>query len=455
MTNQLLSIQRNHFVRVLLIGCIILLLQIPIAMLFAVISERQASRDEAAADVTEKWGQNQALVGPVLVVPFTQLVTEKINDDKTRTKLVTKQAVFLPEALEVKAEVTSETRYRGIYEVPVYRADVQVAGHFADLDFSGWDVEDSDILWDKATVSVLVSDVRSLVSASSLRWGGQSLELEPGARVGKGSGIHAKVSKEQLAGPTTEFSLDLGLNGSQQFSVAPVGSQTLFAVKSNWPHPSFQGTWLPERKAVVTAEGFEASWAVNLLGRNYPQRWVGLGEHQDTMVYSVMAVRFMPDIDQYRMAFRSVKYEILFLVLVFMTLWLFEVLSGLQIHAIQYVFVGVAMCLFYLLELSLAEHIGFVAAYALAASMVCGLVVGYCRAVLRTRGRATVVGAVLALLYCYLYMLLINQGFALLAGSLGLFGALSLVMYLTRNVDWNNLALSQGKPGTEDAPAAD
>ncbi|MEE2830131.1 MAG: inner membrane CreD family protein, partial [Myxococcota bacterium] len=217
----------------------------------------------------------------------------------------------------------------------------------------------------------------------------------------------------------------------------------------------FQGAWLPEEAAQVGDDGFETSWSVNLLGRNYPQRWTGIDTHRETVAHSMMGVRFLPDIDQYRMAFRSVKYEILFLVLVFMTLWLFEVLSGLQIHAIQYVFVGVAMCVFYLLELSLAEHIGFVAAYALAAFMVCGLVVGYCRAVLRTRGRATVVGAVLALLYCYLYMLLVNQGFALLAGSLGLFGALSLVMYLTRNVDWSNLALSQGKPGREDAPVAD
>jgi len=151
----------------------------------------------------------------------------------------------------------------------------------------------------------------------------------------------------------------------------------------------------------------------------------------------------------------SVKYEILFLVLVFMTLWLFEVLSGVSIHAIQYVFVGAAMCVFYLLELSLAEQIGFVAAYALAASMVCGLVVGYCRAVLQTRTRAAVVGGVLSLLYGYLYMLLVNQDFALLAGSLGLFAALALVMYLTRNVQWGNLGSSPAPAVPDVAPATE
>lgn len=120
-----------------------------------------------------------------------------------------------------------------------------------------------------------------------------------------------------------------------------------------------------------------------------------------------------------------------------MTFWIFEVLSGVRLHPIQYLFCGIAMCVFYLLELSLSEHLGFLSAYCIAAGMVCALVVGYCRAVLKTRGRASIVGGVLALLYAYLYMLLANQDFALLAGSVGVFFALALVMYLTRNVQWS------------------
>jgi inner membrane protein len=148
-------------------------------------------------------------------------------------------------------------------------------------------------------------------------------------------------------------------------------------------------------------------------------------------------VRFKVMVDEYSMALRSVKYDILFMILVFMTLWMFEVLSGLRIHAVQYVMVGAAMCMFYLLELSLAEHIGFLWAYCIASLMVCGLVAGYCKTVLQTGGRAAVVGGVLSLLYAYLYMLLVNQGYALLAGSMGLFVVLAAVMYLTRNVDWS------------------
>jgi inner membrane protein len=447
MKEQLQAVRTHPFLRVLLIGFLMLLLQIPIGMLHGVISERAASRDEAVADITGKWGQSQALVGPLLVVPFTRLQTEILSDGKTRTTRVTDHAVFLPQSLDVQADITSETRYRGIYEVPVYSAGIQVRGEFGQLDLTTFDAHESNILWDKATVTLMISDVSALTSASTLEWGGRPLALRPGAKIGSGSGIHAKVTKADLEGDAIPFSLDLSLNGSGAFSVAPVGSQTTFGLKSNWPDPSFGGTWLPQGKTAIGADGFESDWSVSLLGRDYPQTWVGLDRYQGTMRGATMSVRFLADIDPYRMAFRSVKYEILLLVFVFMTLWVFEVLSGLRIHSIQYLFVGVAMCMFYLLELSLAEHIGFAGAYALAAAMVCGLVAGYCRAVLRTGRRAAVIGAVLSTLYGYLYMLLVNQDFALLAGSIGLFFALALVMYLTRNVQWSRPQHEGASPG--------
>ena len=444
MKQQLEAVRKSPFVRVLLIGFIMLLLQIPIGLLYGVISERQSSRDEAVADITAKWGHQQAIVGPILLVPFLRHIQEPTVDGKTKTRTVTERAVFLPDALDVQADIQSETRYRGIYEVPVYRADVLLSGSFKGIDFADWDVADGDILWDKASLNLPISDVRALTSTSGLKWGERSIALQPGVKFGGGAGIHVPLRRPDLESSSIPFSLGLDLNGSHSFSVAPVGSQTEFRMKSNWPDPSFGGTWLPQDKSEITADGFESSWSVNLLGRNYPQRWVDGPNQQESLRQSTMDVRFLPAIDQYRMAFRSVKYEFLFLVLVFMTLWVFEVLSGLRLHAIQYLFCGVAMCLFYLLELSLSEHIGFGAAYTIAAGMVCALVGGYCRAVLETSGRAAVVGGVLTLLYGYLYMLLVNQDFALLAGSIGLFGALAVVMYLTRNIQWSPEPVTEG-----------
>ncbi|MEC9465933.1 MAG: cell envelope integrity protein CreD [Myxococcota bacterium] len=429
----------NQFLRVLLIGFIILLLQIPIGLLHGVIFERQQSRDEAVEDVTSKWGESQSLIGPVLVVPFKRMLKERRENDKTVLVEATDHAIFLPETLTVTTDVRSEVRYRGIYDVPVYRADVNLTGTFGALDFSDWDVKNHHIMWDKARLSIRISDVQALVDSSDLQWGDTALELEPGSHHLGNPGVHAKVQQALLTNDEIPFTLTLTLNGSEHFSVAPIGSQTEFSLTSNWPDPSFQGKWLPRDKVTPTSTGFDAHWSVNLLGRNYPHKWAGQSTHEQSMSESLLQVTFLPPVDQYRMAFRSVKYEVLFLVMVFITLWLFEVLSGIQIHAIQYIMVGVAMCLFYLLELSLAEHLGFGPAYAIAALMVSLLVSGYCRAVLKTRARAALVGTVLTLLYGFLYMLLVNQGYALLAGSLGLFGTLAVVMYLTRNVEWNTV----------------
>jgi len=431
------SIRNNPFVRILLMGFIVLLLQIPIGLLFGIISERQHSRDEAVSDITGTWGREQHFVGPILVVPYNQHHSETSEDGRVKSWTVVKQAVFLPDELDVAADVQAETRYRGIYEVPVYRASLVLKGRFPRVDFLGWDIAEADILWDKASVNVLLSDVRALSSASDFVWGTRTVSLEPGALFGDRPGIHAALSRSDLTGSAIPFSVELKLNGSGRISVAPAGSQTEFSVASNWPDPSFGGSWLPQEKSAIEASGFTSAWSVNLLGRDYPQRWREGAEHLERLVGSTMSVRFLSPVDPYRMSFRSVKYELLFLVLVFMTFWIFEVLSGVRLHPIQYLFCGIAMCVFYLLELSLSEHLGFLLAYSIAAGMVCALVVGYCRAVLKTRGRASIVGGVLSLLYAYLYMLLANQDFALLAGSVGVFAALSLVMYLTRNVEWS------------------
>ena len=433
------------FLKVLLIGFIIILMQIPVAMLRGVIWEREGSRDSVVADVTSKWGHHQELMGPVMVVPYRVEVKPVYTEDEKKKGVVkestyiTREAMFLPETLNVVADVKSDELYRGIYEVPVYNSKIKLSGQYKERKFAGWDIEEKDILWHRATVNFFISDARALSSATDLTWGKDKLKLEPGSNFGTGTGIHAKLTKEQAKLATRGFAMDLSLKGSEHLYVAPMGSQTNIHITSDWPHPSFQGNWLPvERKVSKTdAPGFDAKWEVNLLGRNFPERWLGLRAHEESMSRSYMGVRFKVMVDEYSMALRSVKYDVLFMVMVFMTLWMFEVLSGIRIHAVQYVMVGAAMCMFYLLELSLAEHIGFLWAYCIASSMVCGLVAGYCKTVLQTGGRASIVGGVLSLLYAYLYMLLVNQGYALLAGSMGLFAVLAAVMYLTRNIDWS------------------
>jgi len=232
--------------------------------------------------------------------------------------------------------------------------------------------------------------------------------------------------------------MSLDLNGSTGAFFTPLGEQTEVSVRSNWEDPSFQGNWLPTDRS-VTGDGFEARWSIPSLGRNYPQKWTRGSVSADVLEASRFGVELITPVDHYRMTERSLKYEILFLFLTFLSLWLFEVLAKVRIHWIQYLLVGAALCLFYLLELSLSEHIGFIGAYMLASAAVVGLIATYGVAVLKGVRRAMLLSFAVAVLYACLFVLLNNQDFALLVGSVGLFAILAAVMFLTRRIDWYNL----------------
>ncbi len=216
---------------------------------------------------------------------------------------------------------------------------------------------------------------------------------------------------------------------------------------SNFPHPSFQGNWLPAER-VVSAEGFEAQWKIPFLGRSFPQAWIDSANLRDSIERSTFGVDFVNPVDHYRMAERSVKYAGLFILLTFAALWLFEVRAGVRVHPIQFLMLGAALCLFYLLELSLSEHLAFPLAFAIASLAIVGMVMAYGVVVLRGLKRALAIGSGVALLYVYLYVLLVNEDYALLFGSIGLFVILALIMYATRRVDWYAVGAKSG-PGSE------
>ena len=276
----------------------------------------------------------------------------------------------------------------------------------------------------------------AITKAPSLSWNNQALDFLPSAGAGR-QGIHANLG-ENLDGDSYDFSFSLELNGSIGAFFAPFGRDTQVKINSNWPSPSFQGNWLPTNRT-VNGDGFEATWNMPFLSRNYSQNWKSSSHLDQAATSSLFGVNMISPVDHYRMSQRSVKYQILFLFLTFATLWLFEVLIEVRIHPVQYLLVGAGMCLFYLLELSLAEHAGFVLAYVIASAAIVALVTSYCAAVLKTSRRAVIVGVVVTLLYIYLYVLLMIQDYALLVGSIGLFVALAMIMFLTRKVDWYSL----------------
>lgn len=445
-SNVLESLLSSHLMRVLAIGLLVLLLQIPISMVRGVIAEREQTRLEAIEDVTSKWGGHQALDGPRLVVPYKHFWRETLEGGGTRERWEMRHAVFLPERLEVGGRLDSDTRYRGIFEVPVYTMELELRGRFEAPDFSDWGVAPDTVEWDRAQVVVGISDPRAIERPTQLAWNGAVVSFEPGTGSAPGcdTGIHAPVGR--AAQEAAEFRFALPLRGSVGAFFTPLGVETVVSLESDWIDPSFQGAWLPTDRE-VDASGFRASWRIPYLGRNYPQRWKRGSAHAEAVTASRFGVELLAPVDHYRMALRSAKYGALFLALTFGSLWLFEVLAGVRVHSIQYLLVGAGMVLFYLLELSLAEHLGFVAAYAVATAAVVALIAGYCVAVLRGPGRAAVIGGVLVGLYGYLYVLLRSQDYALVVGSIGLFAALGAVMFLTRAVDWYAVGRSLGEQG--------
>lgn len=433
------SFKNSHFMKILLIGFLVLLLQIPIYQIRGVIEERQQTREDAVKEVTEKWGRSQSLVGPSIIVPYINRSYESSNSRQRQFGPSIEYATFLPEELKVSGRLDSQLLYRGIYEIPVYKMSVNMIGRFSCPDFSEWAVEPNDVLWGRAYLSMRVTDAWAMTKSPKLLWNDRQLDFLPSSgEYGKNyEGVHVKLA-DDLNGDGFDFSFSLELNGSVGAFFVPFGRDTEVQVDSDWNSPSFQGTWLPKNRT-VGSDGFEATWNVPFLSRNYAQKWLNSAGMEQDITESKFGVEMISPVDHYIMSQRSVKYQILFLVLTFATLWLFEVLAKIRVHPVQYLLIGVGMCLFYLLELSLAEHFGFVRSYMIASAAIIVLVTSYSAAILKTSKRAIIVGLVVTLLYIYLYVLLMIEDYALLAGSIGLFLALAAIMFLTRKVDWYSL----------------
>lgn len=433
------SLRDSVLLKLILIGILMLALLIPLAMVRGLISERQARHDQTATEVANSWGMEQTLGGPVLRVPY--LLRGK--DENGKPQVWTVSAIFLPEDLAISGQITPERRSRGIFEVAVYRARLSWKGTFRQPSFAAWGVAAEDILWDQAELAFGVPDMRGLRRSVTVSWAGQDLAMAPGGAVeGMWSrGLRTPVTglSGAAAGQAYPFAFDVVLDGSRSLKFLPLGQQTTVTLSSPWPDPSFVGAWLPESRQ-VGEKGFDATWSVPYFGRSYPQQWRSVEATtvapQDALDASAFGVDLFLPVDAYQKTERSVKYGLLFLLLTFLTFFLYEVFNPFSLHPLQYLLVGSALCVFYLLLLSISEHAPFGIAYAVASAATVGLIGGYSAAILRGRLRALGTAAALAALYGYLYVLLQAEDYALLLGSVGLFAILALVMYVTRRIDW-------------------
>ncbi len=418
---------------------LVLVLMVPLVLIEGLIAERMQRRDTVAEDISRTWGAPQTLKGPILILPYRKVAKQRttLKVDLVETE---GRAYWLPESLSVRATIVPELRYRGIFEAVVYTAAVQVSGSFAAPDFRDLDLSPDDLLWSEAILAMGVSDLRGTKAEPTLTWGDSMIPIAPGTgNELLDNGIHAAVPMDPANLSPTAFSLDLALNGSRSIAMTPTAKTTTFEVASSWPHPSFSGAYLPAKRT-LRDDGFKASWTVSYLGRDYPQAWTSavdcVSKLDRRIGDSRFGVSFISPVDFYLKSERSVKHGALLIVLIVATIFIFEIVAPIRIHLVQYALVGFALCLFYLLLLSLSETVGFLAAYSLAATMSTALITLYLAKALASRRRAMKIAGILAVVYGYLFIVLQLEALALISGALGLFVALAAVMYATRNTDW-------------------
>lgn len=430
---------------------------VPLAMVRGVIGERQAYRAQAVADVVASYAGPQAIAGPVLTVPYTETVEVEETDGAGRPVTVRRRQdgrwTFFPARLDVSGTLVPTVRRRGIYEVNLFAWTGRV-----DADF--------DVVLPEAAAGAereigrpwlgyAIADVRGLRGSPRVLVGGREVDVLEGEGVREGSGIHLRLAPPAEGGRlrlSTRLSLQLA--GAESLAVVPLGKRNRIALKSPWPHPSFQG--VSPMRSRVSAQGFEAEWQVasvatdvqrqalsgarvQPLGRGHGARHDATGGGLDAL-----GVVLADPVDAYTQADRATKYGLLFVLLTFVGFFMLEVIRSLRIHPIQYGLVGMALAIFFLLLVSLSEHVRFGIAYAVASAACIGLIGFYLAAVLRRAVRAAGFSAMLALLYAALYGLLVSEDNALVLGSGLLFVVLAAIMVATRRLDWYQAAARFG-----------
>lgn len=445
---------RSRAARFLMLGFMTLILGAPLLMIGLISSEREHLQRESAREIGAVWGAEQTLNGPALVVPFDQrreIWTGAGTERRVETQTTRQYAVFLPRLLTVDAALETEIRRRGIYEAPVYAAQAKLSGEFAAAPWEDFFTESQTPLWDRAFVTIQISDPRAFRENMALDWNGRSLPLLPGAELSGGSGLHAPVGDPRQGG-AKRFSTSLAFNGSGSLFFTPLGETTQVKLKGDWPHPGFGGAFLPVERE-VTAQGFTASWSVPYVARSFPQRFIeedgGLrlsnvigygGGYGATSGASGFGLNFVQPANPYQQVDRAMKYGLLFVAMTLITVFLVEAQGGRPAHAVQYLLIGLTQCVFFLLLLAFAEHMVFSAAYGLAAAASVGLITLYAFAALKLGRASWTIFGVLTVIYAFLFLLLRNQDYALLIGATAAFAALAATMWMTRNIDWREAA---------------
>lgn len=419
------TMKKSVLLRFLCIFILTLFLMVPSGLVQSLVIERESRRNSAIAEVSQKWGVQQSVFGPVLYVPLKN----RGEGEKSGQGYLH----CLPDSLEVSAEMVPEIRYRGIFRIILYNIQINAKGEFRPLDLENLGLKPADLSWHDAFFSLGIQDPRGIKDHVKFVCNASESQTFPGVRAQDimARGITVRAANFNFS-EINSFSFVLKLNGSEEFKVVPVAKETRVSLSANWKDPSFVGDFLPEKRE-IGPEKFSAEWKILDFNRDYPQAWIK-GKYEFDK--SAFGVRLIFPVDEYQKTTRSIKYDIMFITLTFLAFLMIEILTNVILHPVQYVLMGLALVLFYLLLLSFSEYLPFHLAYLIASFGTILLIAMYSWSITSRSRNGLIIGGVLTGLYGFLYVILQMQDYALLGGSVGLFIILALVMYLTRHVDW-------------------
>ena len=433
LSNKTTPVNWQVTLKVLTIGFITIALLIPKIMIIELIGERETTADNSKKEVMQKWSLAQTVRGPVLVIPYVERNFDSQQNKATET---INELYLLPKTLNIEGEIFPQKLYRSIYETVVYESDVKLEGNFEQIDFNALKIGEKDVMWEKAKILVSISDLRGIVEIGPLTWQDRPHTFSPGMEnpvVGQ-NGISLPLAGLSPGDFPAGFRFSLQLKGSESIKFAPVGETTEVNLKSEWNDPGFEGNFLPDEREIDN-NGFQAQWKVLHFNRNFPQQWKN---EEFRVTDSDFGVKLITVADHYQKSSRAAKYGILVILFTFLSFFLNEIITRQRVHPFQYILVGFAVLIFYLLLLSISEQLGFNLAYLISALAVILLIFAYSRTFLKKWSDSVIQTLILTFSFGFIYVLMQLESYALLTGSIGLFVVLALTMFFTRKINWYN-----------------
>ncbi|WP_394677224.1 cell envelope integrity protein CreD [uncultured Sphingobacterium sp.] len=462
------KISNSTVLKLFVIFFLSLILLIPLALISDLIEERKNREQEVSDGITLNWGKDQVISSPVLAIPYRETIplsAEKAEKSNLREEL--KWIFVLPKTSNIATDITPQHLSRGIYNAVVYNSNITLEGSFDKISLEKLEVPHEQIDWKGSKLIFGIQDFKGLGKRPSLNWDGNELTFDPDFN-------NLKLFTQNLVCPVSldpqktdsRFKIKLNLKGSKSLNFLPLSDQTNIQAKGNWVNPSFTGAFLPSKRNTETSH-FSASWEIPSFNRKLPQQWTGdarpiyqfdnkvangnedneqkTAQTATTTVASannlldntdMITINFLPDINNYQKTTRVAKYGILVIILTFTSLLFTEVIKKKRIHIIQYILIGAAMVLFYTLLLALSEHIGFNLAY-LTASMATVMLIGsFIKSITKDQKSALLLSSILALFYLFIYILMQLRDYSLIAGTIGIFIILAILMRVSTKINW-------------------